>query len=187
MKILLVNKFLYPKGGDAISTVATGNLLSEKGHQVFYFGMKNPKNPDFSYQEYFVSDVDYDANLNFFQKLKLTFRIFYSWEARNKVGHLLKKVKPDIVHLNNFAHQITPSILDEIKKYHIPVVMTMRDYKIVCPSYSMLANGKPCKRCRREVLLLYSIPVYKKLRDEKHGQYRRDVFASQNPSHLRQD
>jgi len=148
MKILLVNKFLYPKGGDAISTVATGNLLSEKGHQVFYFGMKNPKNPDFSYQEYFVSDVDYDANLNFFQKLKLTFRIFYSWEARNKVGHLLKKVKPDIVHLNNFAHQITPSILDEIKKYNLPVVMTMRDYKMVCPSYSMLAKGTPCKRCQ---------------------------------------
>jgi len=39
MKILLINKFLYPKGGDAISTLAAGELLFQKGHEVVFWGM----------------------------------------------------------------------------------------------------------------------------------------------------
>lgn len=60
----------------------------------------------------------------------------------------MKIERPDIVHLNNFAHQISPSILHVFKKYKIPVVMTMRDYKLICPTYTMVLNDKPCERCR---------------------------------------
>jgi glycosyltransferase involved in cell wall biosynthesis len=148
MKILLINKYLYPKGGDAISTLSTGSLLSEKGHKVFYWGMDHPDNSEYPYKDSFVSFVDYNKPLRISQQLKATLNIFYSFEAKRKIDSLLKKIKPDIVHLNNFAHQISPSILDAIKQYNIPVVMTMRDYKIVCPSYSMLSNGKPCEKCK---------------------------------------
>lgn len=148
MKILLINKFLYPKGGDAISTLTTGKLLVEKGHEVFYWGMEAPENPEFPYKEYFVSHVDYDKPSGILHQLKLSLNILYSLEARAKIGSLISKVKPDLVHLNNFAHQISPSILDVMKREKIPVVMTMRDYKLVCPAYQMLADGKPCERCK---------------------------------------
>jgi len=55
---------------------------------------------------------------------------------------------PDVVHLNNFAHQISPSILDVFCKHKIPTVMTIRDYKLICPCYTMLSNGKPCENCK---------------------------------------
>lgn len=148
MKILLINKYLYPKGGDAISTLATGKLLAEKGHEVYHWGMRHPENPEYPYIEHFVRHVDYDKKSGMFQQAKTTLNILYSFEARAKIDVLLKKIKPDLVHLNNFAHQISPSVLDAIKKYNIPAIMTMHDYKLVCPAYSMLLNGEPCERCK---------------------------------------
>lgn len=147
MRILLINKYLYPKGGDAISTLVTGALLSRKGHDVLYWGMEATENPQMLYREYFVSHVDYNEKPGL-QGLRMALNILYSFEAKKKINALLKAVRPDIVHLNNFAHQISPSILDVIKRYDIPVVMTMRDYKMVCPSYTMMENGKPCERCK---------------------------------------
>jgi glycosyltransferase involved in cell wall biosynthesis len=148
MKIVLINKFLYPKGGDAISTLTTGEIFSAKGHEVNYWGMDHPDNPHYQFQEYFVSNVDYEGAAGPVSKAKAAMNILYSFEARKKIAALLEKFKPDVVHLNNFAHQISPSILDEIKKHQIPTVMTMRDYKMVCPSYGMLADGKPCEKCQ---------------------------------------
>ncbi|RKX94399.1 MAG: glycosyltransferase family 1 protein, partial [Spirochaetes bacterium] len=148
MKILLINKFLYPKGGDAISTIETGKLLQNKGHIVFFWGMKSPNNPPFLFDEYFVEEINYEGNLSLRIKLASVFNLMYSLEAKHKIAQLIKIVKPDVVHLNNFAHQISPSILDVFCKFRIPMVMTMRDYKLVCPSYSMLADGKPCERCK---------------------------------------
>jgi len=148
MKILLINKFLYPKGGDAISTLNTGKLLEKKGHQVFYWGMKHQKNPGYPYSEYFVDNIDYE-NQSIKEKISNSLKILYSFEAKRKIEKFINEVvKPDIVHLNNFAHQISPSILDVVKKYNIPVVMTMHDYKLVCPSYTMLSNDNPCEKCR---------------------------------------
>jgi len=148
MKILLINKFLYPEGGDAISTLNTGSLLSKKGHEVIYWGMEAPENPELPYKEYFVSHVDYNRPSGIFHQLKLSSNILYSLEAKAKMSSLILKVKPDIVHLNNFAHQISPSILDVFKKYNIPMVMTLRDLKLVCPYWYLLLNGKPCEMCK---------------------------------------
>ncbi len=146
--ILLINKFLYPKGGDAISTINTGKLLKKYGNEVFFWGMKHKNNPEYKYENLFVDEIDYNTRVNYLQQIKVALKIFYSLEAKRKIENLLKFVKFDIIHLNNFAHQISPSILPVIKKYKIPMVMTMRDYKLVCPSYSMLSKGLPCEKCK---------------------------------------
>jgi len=146
--ILLINKFLFSKGGDAISTFNTGRLFSEKRHKVYFWGMQHPLNPDYEYKEFFVSNVEYNKKVSFKEKVRISLNILYSFEAKKKIEKLINKVNPDIVHLNNFAHQISPSILPVIKKYKIPMVMTMRDYKLVCPSYSMLSKGLPCDKCK---------------------------------------
>ncbi|MDA8092019.1 MAG: glycosyltransferase family 4 protein [Nitrospiraceae bacterium] len=159
MKILLINKYLYPKGGDAKYTLATGKLLSEKGHEVFYWGMDHPENQEFPFRQYFVPYIDLNGNLNGREKLRASLNIFYSSGAKKKLAALLKKIKPDLVHLNNFAHQLSPSILDAVKGRKIPAVMTMHDYKMVCPCYTMFSGdsgsldgagtsgGSPCERC----------------------------------------
>ncbi len=147
MKVLLVNKFLYPRGGDAISTISTGRLLAQRGHEVIFWGMDHPNNPDYSTRDYFVSQVELEGPAGWYDQIKTASRILYSREAKRKFARLIRDHKPDIVHLNNFAHQISPSILPVLKKYRIPSVMTMRDYKLVCPTYLLLRDGKPCEEC----------------------------------------
>lgn len=150
MKILLVNKYLYPKGGDAVVTLATGELLRKNGHSIFFWGMDHPLNPDYKWKQYFVSNSDYNINNGFLQKIRMSFNILYSLEASGKIEKLILSEKPDIVHLHNFAHQISPSILNVLKKYNIPSVMTMHDYKLVCPVYSMLSHGMICEKCANQ-------------------------------------
>lgn len=148
MKVLLVNKFLYPQGGDAISTLATGSLLTHRGHEVSFWGMDHPLNPYYADKEYFAPFVDYQTPMKKWDKLKAGMNAIYSFEARRRFEGYIKLKEPDVVHLSNFYHQISPSILSVLKKYRIPSVMTMRDYKIVCASYSMLLGGRPCDKCR---------------------------------------
>ncbi len=148
MKIILVNKFLFPKGGDAVCTLATKDLLAAKGHEVFCWGMDHPNNPDFEDSRDFVGHVDYGRSPGVLGAIRASANILYSFEARRKFARFVGKVNPDIVHLNNFAHQISPSILHVLKRRRIPAVMTMHDYKMVCPSYTMFSGGSPCERCK---------------------------------------
>lgn len=149
MKILLINKFLFTKGGDAAYTRNLGALLSARGHDVFYWGMAHPLNPEYPQKEFFVEYVDYDHLRGPQEKIMAALKILYSREAEEKVSALLERVKPDIIHLNNFAHQVSPSVLTVFKRYKLPVVMTMHDYKLVCPTYGLLNNGCICERCSK--------------------------------------
>jgi len=148
MKILLVNKFLYPRGGDALRTLETGNLLSSHGHRVVFWGMEHPSNPEYPYCDYFVSHIDFNNPGGLKRQLQIACNMLYSFEAKRKIDKLIEIERPDIAHLHNFAHQISPSILHVFKKYDIPVVMTMHDYKLFCASYAMLSKNRICELCR---------------------------------------
>jgi len=148
MKFLFCNKFFWLKGGAEVSFFETAKLLESKGHKVVFFSMKHSDNFPSPYEKYFISRVDYEGGGSIFSKIKAAGRLLYSFEAKAKIEKLIKEERPDIVHLNNIHHQISPSILHTFKKWNLPVVMTLRDYKIVCPTYSMLANGKPCEKCK---------------------------------------
>ena len=139
---------MYPRGGDAISTLSTGELLKRKGNRVIFWGMKHQSNPKYSTESYFVSYAGLNEPMEVQRKLETALKVLYSIEAKNKVEKVIQEEKPNIVHLNNFAHQISPSIIDVFHDYEIPIVMTMRDYKLVCPSYTLLSNGRPCEKCR---------------------------------------
>lgn len=146
LTILHINKFHYLKGGAEVSLFETANLLRSKGHKIVFFSMLHPRNSPSEYEKYFVSNVDYDKD-GFKNKINVSLKILYSFEAKRKIKELIENEKPDIVHLNNIYHQLSPSILHAIKKFNLPVVMSLRDYKMVCASYSMLVDGKPCEAC----------------------------------------
>lgn len=148
MKVLIINKYLYPKGGDAICAFATGELLISKGHEVIFWGMKDERDPPYPHHDIFINKVDLNSSVGVRQQLKIAGNMLYSVEAKAKIEKLIQRIgKPDIVHLHNFAHQISPSILHVFKKYKIPCVMTMHDYKLVCASYALLAHGNICEKC----------------------------------------
>lgn len=149
MKILLANKYFFIQGGADNSFFETARLLEKHGHQVAFFSMKHPKNFQTPFEPYFISNVDYERP-DVKSTLKAAGRLLYSFEARRKIGRLIRKEKPDIAHLNSIYHQISPSILHTLRANGVPIVMTLRDFKMVCASYSMLAGGSICEACRNQ-------------------------------------
>lgn len=147
MKILLINKFFFLKGGAETSFFATAEILERKGHKIIFFSMAHPENLNTPYSKYFIPHVKFENSESIFQKIKESGRILYSNKARKKVEQLIKTEKPDIVHLHNIHHQISPSILHTFKKFGIPVVMSLHDYKMVCPVYTLFRKGKICEKC----------------------------------------
>jgi len=147
MKILQVNKFYYPKDGVSNYLLGLETELKKLGHEVRVFAMDNPKNIPSEDKKYFVSYLSFDKGglINTWRSFA---RIFYSWEAKRKFQALINDFHPDIIHIHNIYHQISPSILGVAKREKIPVVMHLHDYKLICPNYKLFTDGKICKRCR---------------------------------------
>ena len=147
MQVLLANKFFFEKGGAEKSLFETARLLQAHGHQTRFFAMRHARNLPCADARHFVSEVDYeDRSLR--MRLKSGARMLYSLEAARKLSGLLDDARIDIAHLNNIYHQISPSILRTLRRRGVPMVMSLRDYKVVCGSYQMLAHDRPCEACR---------------------------------------
>ena len=148
MKILMVNKFFFVKGGSETYYFSLKKLLESKGHSVIDFSMQDDRNFPSEYSKYFVSGVDYNKPLGIKKKIKAGVNIIYSLEAKKKFEQLILDTKPDIIHLHIFQHQLSPSILDVIKKYNLPAVYTAHDLKMLCLNYKMMQHGKICEECK---------------------------------------
>ncbi len=145
MKILLVNKFHYLRGGSEKYYFELANLLKEKGHEIAFFSMQNEKNIKTGEKEYFVDEID----LNTGSKLK-ALDVIYSKENKKKMTEALEDFKPDIVHVNNFQRQLSESIIDAINEKNIPIVFTAHDVQAVCPAITMLDKDKQiCELCMK--------------------------------------
>ncbi len=163
MKILFVNKYYHPSGGPETVMLQTREKLESLGNEVVFFSMQHPRNLETPYSKYFVCNVDYNGSNSLLNKAKMSLNIFYSLEARRKMELLLEEEKPDLAHLHNIYHQISPSILPVLKKKGIPVVMTLHDFKLVCPNYTLLREGDPCESC--EGKHFYKAVIHKCVKD----------------------
>ena len=150
MIILLVNKYHYVIGGSETYYFGLAKLLEEHGNEVIYFAMQDEKNYACPQSEYFSKNVDFNKSMSAVQKLRAGFHALYSFDAKKKIEKLIKDEKPDIVHINLVHRHITLSILNAIQKFNIPVVLTAHDLNCVCPTHTMLCDGKVCDRCVRE-------------------------------------
>ncbi|HOZ53137.1 MAG TPA: glycosyltransferase [bacterium] len=148
MKILQVNKFNYIRGGAEKYFIEISKELEKIGHQVALFSMHHPKNNPSKWDKYFVSRISFnEAKLR--DRIIAPGRILYSLEAKRKFNEIVKAFRPDIIHIHNIYHQISPSILSVAKEYNIPVIMHLHDYKLICPNYQLFVDDKICYRCRR--------------------------------------
>ena len=145
MKVLIVNKFYYPRGGDCVCAISLEQLLREQGHQTAVFAMEYPKNVQTDFNRYYAPEVSFSGSL--VNKLKAASRIFGGAGVKEAFGKLLNDFRPDVVHFNNIHSYLSPAIVEMAKKFGARTVWTMHDYKLVCPSYSCLRDGKVCELC----------------------------------------
>lgn len=153
MKVLMINKFLYPNGGSETYIFKLGEYLEQMGHEVQYFGMEHKGRCVGNRVDEYTSDMDFHGGSKI-SKLTYPLKTIYSKEARVKIRKVLDDFQPDVCHLNNFNYQLTPSIILEIVKWrketkkNCKIIFTAHDYQLVCPNH-MLNNHNTHKNCEK--------------------------------------
>jgi glycosyltransferase involved in cell wall biosynthesis len=147
MKLIFANNYYYIRGGAERVFFDEMEILKSHNHEAIPFSRHYEKNLLSNYSKYFPSSFKYE-NVGFLEKISATFKLIYSIEAKQNFSGLLTCFKPDLIHAHNIYGRLTSSIVDSAKIKGIPVVMTLHDYKLICPSYLMLFNRKVCERCK---------------------------------------
>jgi len=148
MKILLVNKFYYRRGGDCIYTINLEQLLQQSGHETAVFAMQYPDNLTSEWSKYFPSEINFSIGLGMIEAF---LRPMDSREVRKKFSALLDDFRPDVVHLNNIHSQLSPVVVQIAHERGIKAVWTLHDYKLLCPRYDCLRKGEQiCELCFRD-------------------------------------
>ncbi len=127
---------------------ALEDLLEKNGHYVVPFAMKDPQNVRAESDRFFVSRVELEHPRIGWNAIKASGRLFYSFEAKRKLTDLIRVYKPDVAHLHNIYHQLSPSVLVALNEAKIPIVQTLHDYAYLSPSYGLFDHGAPCERVK---------------------------------------
>jgi glycosyltransferase involved in cell wall biosynthesis len=148
MKILQINKYHYLRGGSDTVYFNTGKLLMERGHSVLNFAMEYPENESSNEAEFFAENKDF-VTLPLKKKVRNVPSFFYNKEAAIKLRILIRHERPDVAHLHIFYGSLTSSILQVLKEENIPAVVSVHDYKFICPAYLLLdGKNEVCERCK---------------------------------------
>ncbi len=148
MRILHVNKFLYRRGGAEAYMLDLAALQAAAGHEVAFYGMDHPDNPPYPFAAEFPKFVELEPPPpGLRRRVAATARMVYSTSSRRGMERVVRSFRPHVVHLHNIYHQLSPSVLRPVREQGVPAVMTLHDYKLVCPSYLLLDHGRVCEAC----------------------------------------
>ena len=133
MKILAVHNFHRSgsaSGDDQVFKSETA-LLEKHGHDVI---------------RYTVSNDSFDR-AGVFGKLMATAGMLWSFKNYKVISEIIKREKPDIMHVHTFFPLLSPSILYAAKRHGVKVVVTLHDTRFVCPVATSLRGGNICNDC----------------------------------------
>ena len=148
MRILHVNKYMYRRGGAEGYMLDVADLQRAAGHEVAFFGMDHPENDPSEFSAEFPSHIEMNPPPSSLTgRLAGMGRMLWSPSAARGMDAVLERFRPDVVHLHNVYHQLSPSVLAPVARRGVPAVMTLHDYKLACPTYNFLAHGEVCEAC----------------------------------------
>jgi glycosyltransferase involved in cell wall biosynthesis len=131
LKILLAhNKYQVP-GGEEVVLEQERQLLENAGHEVITYCRSNHEIEKF----------------NALERLTLIGRTVWAVDTEREFSQLLTQEKPDIVHVHNTFFMLSPSIYGACKAHGVPVVQTLHNFRLLCPSVTFFRDGKVCEEC----------------------------------------
>jgi glycosyltransferase involved in cell wall biosynthesis len=149
MRILYCNKYNFPFSGTEVYMFELMELMRAQGHEVALFSMADARGQPTPYDEFFVPHVDFKKpGQGLLARAKLAAHAIYSTDARRRLRKLIAAFRPDVAHVRNIYHHLSPSILWELKAQSVPVLYHLNDFKLLCPTYNMVSKGRVCERCR---------------------------------------
>lgn len=131
MKILQVHNRYQNLTGEEAVVQEEYDLLSSKGHEVIQFIKTNEALQDATW----MTRIETARELKSSKRIKLEF------------SELLRKEKPDLVHVHNVFPLITPVVFETSKEQGIPTVFTLHNYRLLCVNTLFYRDGHVCEDC----------------------------------------
>ena len=129
LKVISVhNRYVQPGGEDQVFE-SEARLLKECGHQVTQV-QEHTTYPD-----------------GIVKKLGVAVNCIWSRRWHREFRDLLRKARPDVVHIHNFFPLISPSVYYACRREGVPVVQTLHNYRLLCSSAELYRDGKVCEEC----------------------------------------
>lgn len=128
MKILQIHNYYQRPGGEDRVVAAERELLQSYGHEVEQYIRHNDQVEETS-------------------RLQLVRKTIYNSETEQEIRELLDREPPDIIHAHNTFPLISPSLYYAAAQARIPVVQTLHNFRLLCPSATLFRNGKICEDC----------------------------------------
>ena len=122
--------------------------MREAGHDTAVFSRGHDRNEPADFAQFFPPPLDTGRMGASLASLRTVRELVYSKAARRGLREVIKRFRPDLAHAHNIYGRLSLSVLDELKSAGVPVIMTLHDMKLLCPSYLMLRNGVVCERCK---------------------------------------
>ncbi len=148
MRILYCNKYNYPFSGTEMYLFELMELMRAEGHEVALFSMVDPRGEPTAYDRHFVPHVDFKSRAGWVQKVRRAGHAIYSTDARRRMRAMIADFRPDVAHVRNIYHHLSPSILWELKAQNVPILYHLNDFKLLCPSYNLVSQGEACEACK---------------------------------------
>lgn len=137
MKILLAHNRYQVKGGEDTAYEGEREMLLSRGHEIIDF----------------VEDNHKIATMSNREKFSLLWGASWSDATHQKITDLCRRERPDIAHFHNVRPLITPSAFYACQSAGVPVVVTLHNYRLLCPAGQFLRDGKICEECVEKSLL----------------------------------
>ena len=130
MRILLVHNNYGKYSGEEAVVDKMAHIFSEHGHEVCFY-----------------RSTTEGSRESLFGKIKGFLYGIYSPVGVRGLRETLEREKPNIVNVHNLYPFISPAALFECKRMKIPIVMTVHNFRLICPTGLFMCNGKPCEVC----------------------------------------
>lgn len=152
LHILQVHNFYQLAGGEDQVVKNEAELLQKHGHSVICYRRSNAE----------------IAGMRLFRKALLPFEVVFSPRTFIEVRRLIQREKIDLVHVHNTLALISPSVFYAAFSCRVPVVMTVHNFRLLCPGAVFYRDGKICEDCVKKGLFC----------SVRHGCYRNSRVAT---------
>jgi glycosyltransferase involved in cell wall biosynthesis len=128
VKILLVHNAYRFRGGEDAVVESETKLLRDAGHEVIEYRRHSDE----------IRDIGY---------LRTVADTVWSRQTRAELQKVIHTQRPDLLHAHNTFPLISPSAFWSAADARLPVVLTLHNFRLLCPQAMLLRDGRVCQDC----------------------------------------
>jgi glycosyltransferase involved in cell wall biosynthesis len=128
MKILLCHNFYQQPGGEDQVFADEDWLLKSHGHEVIRHTVHN----------------DAIKQMGRWETARKT---LWNRQSYEQVRGLIRQHRPEVMHCHNTFPLISPAAYSAARDEGVPVVQSLHNYRLICPTAIFLRKGQICERC----------------------------------------